>query len=134
MANEFLNALRNYRDNISELSDLEQKLHDSTVHDAVQSAAKFPYSKHSVPVDGVPPDSDLYKLQIRAQELRQEIRRAEQFVRTLPQHRLRKAVRMYYMDDNGSRITWEDVAYSVGFSSGGEALRMAIRRAIKTCS
>lgn len=131
MANQNLSLLRSYRDNVSELADIEQKLQQAEVQDAVQSAAKFPYSKHSVPVNGIPPGMEAYCLQIRAQELRLAIQKAKQIVRTLPKHRLRIAVRMYYIEDQYERITWEDVADKIGNGATGESLKKAIQREVK---
>lgn len=131
MKNKALSILQNYRNNVFELSEIEQELREATVHDAVQSAAKFPYSKHTVPVDGVPPGKDAYHLQIQAQELRQEIRQAKQIVKTLPNARLRAAAKIYYLDEHDERVTWEDVADIIGGGVTGESLRNAIKRNLK---
>lgn len=146
MANNNLALLKNYRNNVFELAAIEQELHDSIVHDAVQSAAKHPYSKHSVPVDGVPPSEDAYRKQIRAQELRQEIRKAKQIVKMLP-FQLRRAAEMYYLwpiltgceevDDEAAEHSWdhkpkwEEVADKIGNGATGEALKKAIQREMK---
>lgn len=129
-----MSALRSYRRNLFELSEVECKLRDAEVHDSVQSAAKFPYSKHTVPVDGVPSSDHAYSLRVQQQKLQREIEEAERIVRSLPNAKLRYAASIYYLDENCERVTWEDVADMVGFSSGGEALRMAVKRAVDFCS
>lgn len=131
MKNNKLKLLRSYRDNIAELLDIQQELNESTVCDSVQSSSKFPYSKHSVTIRGVPPDNEIYELQIRAQKLKQDIKDAEHFVNSLP-YRLRKAVELYYIDECLERITWEEVARETGFSGGGESLRVKIYNITKS--
>ncbi len=146
MANDNLALLKKYRANVFELFAIEQELHDATVHDAVQSAAKHPYSKHSVPVDGVPPSEEAHQKQIRAQELRQEIRKEEQIVKMLP-FQLRRAAEMYYLwpiltgcedvTDEAAEHSWdhkpkwEEIADKIGNGATGGTLKVAIHRAIK---
>lgn len=132
MANEILIALRKYRSNKVRLKYIEQRLHDATVCDSVQSAAKFPYSKHNVSVEGVPPNKEYEKIQIEAQELRQNIQTAEKFVQTLPYEHLRQAAEIYYMEDHVERETWESVADRVGFPGSGESLRVTIYNTAKS--
>lgn len=131
MKSTTLSVLRRYRSNLFELVEVEQKLRDAEVHDSVQSAAKFPYSKHTIPVNGIPSSDHAHSLLVQQQELKKEIEEAERIVRTLPDARLRYAARIYYLDENYERITWEDVANIIGGGVTGESLRSAIRRNLK---
>lgn len=131
MGNQILHTLRHYRDNKAELESIRMKLCDEEVIDAVQSAAKFPYSKHTAYVKGIPETPSVIQLRIRQRELRRDMRIAEQFADSLPQYRLQEAVRIYYLYNLPERMKWEDVAFEVGYSAGGEALRQIIIREAK---
>ena len=134
MKNQVLHALRHYRDNRAELDAIQMQLREEEVIDAVQSAAKFPYSKHTAYVQGIPDNATTIKLRTRARELRRDMRVAEQFAGSLPRHQLREAVKLYYMRDVPERYTWETVAVMVGYLGGGEALRQVIIRESKKCT
>lgn len=131
MRNQVLHALRHYRDNRAELDSIQMKLQEEEVLDAVQSATKFPYSKHTVYVQGIPENATTIQLRIRARELRRNIRVAEQFADSLPKYQLREAVKIYYMRDIPERYTWENVAGLVCYLGSGEALRQVIIREAK---
>lgn len=132
MKNQVLHALRHYRDNRAELDAIQMQLREEEVVDAVQSAAKFPYSKHTAYVQGVPDNATTIPLRTRARALRRDMRMAEQFADSLPKHQLREAVKLYYMRDVPERYTWEAVAGMVCYLGGGESLRVTISNATKS--
>lgn len=129
MRNEILHALRHYRNDKAEWEIIQMKLREEEVIDAVQTAATFPYSKHTAYVRGVPETRTTIQLRKRARELRKSMRIATQFMNSLPQERLRLAVRLKFMQAENRK--WEDVAFLVGYTSGGEALRQVIIREAK---
>lgn len=97
MKNKKTKLLKAYRTNQIELIDLECKLQSMTVRDSVQSASRFPYSKHSVTVDGVPPCESVDEIKHRIIILKNEISNAENLINSIPQYWLRKAAQMYYL-------------------------------------
>lgn len=133
MKNQVLHALRYYRDNSVELDTIQMRLREEEVVDAVQSAAKFPYSKHTAYVQGIPDNATTIQLRTRARELRRDMRMAERFANSLPKHQLREAVKLYYIRNVPERYTWEAVASIVCYLGGGEALRKNIMRYAKKC-
>ncbi len=131
MKNQVLHALRHYRDNRAELDAIQMQLREEEVVDAVQSAAKFPYSKHTAYVQGIPENATTIRLRTRARELRRDMRIAKRFADSLPKYQLREAVKLYYMKDIPERYTWESVAGMVCYLGGGEALKKSVQRAMK---
>lgn len=127
MRNEILKALKNYRDNRAELDEIQWQLRESEVQDAVQSAAKFPYSKHTITIQGVPDTVYVIRLGTRAAELRSQIRTADRFVKGLP-FRIKKAVKLKYMEDIPERMTWEKVADEIGCGETASSLKNKLFR------
>ena len=129
--NETFKFLQNYRDNKAELEEVEQLLGEERVCDAVQSASKFPYSKHTVTVEGTPETSSVIQLRKRRKELQSTMQIAEQFVKHLP-FRLRKAVQLKYIDDVPERMTWEKIADTIGGGETAASLKNKFRRCLKS--
>lgn len=75
-----LKELKDYRSVCAELDDVNEQLKSCEVVDCVQSASKIPYSKHSVPVSGLPPDDRVKSLLERQAALMACKLTVEQFV------------------------------------------------------
>ena len=77
--------LKNYRAICAELEDVTAELDSLGVTDTVQSAATPPYSKHSVPVSGLPPTDRVKTLLARQAALRAFKCEVERFVDSCPE-------------------------------------------------
>lgn len=111
-----IKELRSYRAVCAELNQTEAQLKASkmSVKDAVQSASKFPYSLHSVPVEGAVYDEELLR---RRDELISEKKRLRDFVRSIGDYRVRRALEIYCIDPLDADMeppNWEDVADALG--------------------
>ena len=77
--------LKNYRAICAELEDVTAELDSLGVTDTVQSAATPPYSKHSVPVSGLPPTDRVKTLLARQAALKTRKNEVECFVESCPE-------------------------------------------------
>ena len=77
--------LKNYRAICAELEDVTVELESLNATYAVQSAATPPYSKHSVPVSGLPPTARVKTLLARQAALRALKCEVERFVESCPE-------------------------------------------------
>ena len=73
--------LKQYRSIYAEIKDLEDELKDSYVGDSVTSASKFPYSKHTVHIEGYKPSGGTVAKLARLSELKAQKSEIEEFVR-----------------------------------------------------
>lgn len=147
MKNKKIKLLKNYRTNQAELLDLECKLQSMTVRDSVQSASRFPYSKHSATIEGVPPCEDADKIRRRVIVLKNEISDAENLINGIPQYWLRQAVQMYYIwpiltrnekvstsvekESWDHKPDWNDVADRIGAGLTVDCIKASLNRALK---
>ena len=103
--------LRRYRDNVMELQDEYHKMH----HDDMSFRSDR---------------SD------RIEELEENIECVNNFVKGIYSYRIRKAIRMYYMEDAPCKLSWEQVADVIGGGWTSNALKTEIHRLIaqKNCN
>lgn len=80
-----IDQLKNYRSICAELEDVTAELSELETTDAVQSAATPPYSKHTVPVSGLPPGDGVNALLARQAALRAFKCEVERFVGNCPE-------------------------------------------------
>ena len=128
-----LKDLRCYRVICSEIAALEDKLNRDKYHvvDSVQSAADFPYWKHSVAVEG-----DLYPYPVEP-ELRKirnlKARKAdiERYVAAVPDIKIRRCMELYFIYPCVERVTWEMVADALGDGSTGNAIKIKVSRYVR---
>ena len=108
--------LRNYRAVCAELEDVTAELDGLSTTDAVQSAATPPYSKHSVPVSGLPPTDRVKTLLARQAALRAEKLEIEGFVKSIEDYEIRRIISMRYI--NGKRQkSWQYIALKLHYRS-----------------
>ncbi|MGN1223796.1 MAG: hypothetical protein ACI4TG_01675 [Ruminococcus sp.] len=100
--------LRSYRDNIMELQDEYNKIN----HD------------------------DMLFQSDRIEELEENIKCVNDFVKGIYSYRIRKAIRMYYIEDYPYKLSWEQVADAIGGGWTSNALKTEIHRLItqKNCN
>ena len=128
-----LKELRCYRVICSEIAALEGKLNKDKYHvvDAVQSAADFPFWKHTVTVE-----ADLWPYPVEPEKQKLRVLRArkaeiERFVASVPDDKIRRCMEICFIEPCSERITWEMVADAINDGSTGDSLRMAVKRYVK---
>ena len=128
-----LKELRCYRVICSEITAIEEKLNRDKYHvvDAVQSAADFPFWKHTVTVEAdlypypvAPEKEKLCALRVRKSDI-------ERFVSSVPDDKIRRCMEICFIEPCDGHITWEMVADALRDGSTGDSLRMAVKRYIK---
>lgn len=126
--------LKRYRERKLELQDINAGISNSTIHDSVSGSKKeFPWTIGTRHVEGVP-DED-YGLLVRKSNLKAQIKEIEDFVNSIPNYHLKKAVCIYYINDVESgedKPTWEDVAEENGNGFTSKKLEVQLGRYIKS--
>ena len=126
-----IEKLKRYRELKSELEDVNQKL--QTVCDSVQGSQEdYPYILQNHHISSVEPVN--YGLLERKSDLKAQIKEIEDFVNTIPFYKVRKAVRLYYIEpiESGEdKPTWEKVADEIPDETAG-SIKMKVSRFIKT--
>ena len=67
----------------------------------------------------------------RIEELESGIERVNKFVNSIYSYNLKKAIRIYYIDERYQKISWEQVADLVGVGWTSYEFKAAIQRIIK---
>ena len=124
--------LKKYRTLKAELADLELDIKSKTLHDSVRKSKKdFPWTLGNDHIEGVP-DED-YELLIRKSDLKAKIKEVDDFVKSIPDYNLKKAVMIYYIneiEDGEDKPTWEDVADEIGNGYNSGKLKVGLGRYI----
>ncbi len=125
--------LKNYRNLKLELEDLEIKIHTLKVQDSVSGTSKYPpHIMQTHRIEGTAPEN--YSLLEHKAELKAQIREIEDFVNGIEDYKLKKAVKMYYLDpidESGDKYTWEKIADILNDGSTGESLRKKSERILE---
>ena len=131
MTNE---QLKRYRALKFELADVNTQIQLGSTQDSVQGSMKeFPWTIGTRHVEGVS-DED-YDLLVRKSNLKAQIKEIEDFVNSIPNYHLKKAVCIYYINDVESgedKPTWEDVAEEIGNGFTSKKLEVQLGRYIKS--
>lgn len=112
--------LEQYRALKLEISQLEEKISElvrqgpQETIDSVMSAANFPYSKHTVSIEGLDIEGYIKREErmqrqrvILLEKAQAEAEEIENFIASVPDARLRVIMRYYYIDGLG----WLNIAY-----------------------
>ena len=125
--------LKRYREFKLELLDINAGISNSTIHDSVSGSKKeFPWTIGTRHVEGVP-DED-YDLLVRKSDLTAQIKEIEDFLNSIHNYRIKKAIQIYYIDDIESgedKPTWEDVADKMDGGQSSEAIKKMVTRYLK---
>ncbi|MGN0614205.1 MAG: hypothetical protein ACI4JB_09955 [Porcipelethomonas sp.] len=126
--------LKKYRDLKLELEDVEMQINKLTVQDSVKGTSKYPpFIMQTHRIEGTTPEN--YGLLEYKASLKAEINEIEDFVDRIPNYKIRKAVRIYYLDEieqGEDKPTWEDVAD--GFSGEtGLSIKVKVHRFLRKC-
>lgn len=126
--------LKKYRALKFELADVNTQIQLGSTQDSVQGSMKeFPWTIGTRHVEGVS-DED-YDLLVRKSNLKAQIKEIEDFVNSIPNYHLKKAVCIYYINDVESgedKPTWEDVAEEIGNGFTSKKLEVQLGRYIKS--
>lgn len=124
--------LKKYRTWKAELNDLKLDTKSETVQESVQrSMREHPYIFGHDHVEGVP--NDKYDLLIRKSNLKAKIKEVDDFVKSIPDYNLKKAVMIYYIndiEDGEDKPTWEDVADEIRNGYNSSKLKVNLGRYI----
>lgn len=125
--------LKKYRELKFELADVNTQIQLGSTQDSVQGSKKeFPWTIGTRPVEGVP-DED-YDLLVRKSDLTAQIKEIEDFLNSIHNYRIKKAIQIYYIDDIESgedKPTWEDVADKMDGGQSSEAIKKMVTRYLK---
>lgn len=125
--------LKRYRELKLELQNINAGISNSTIHDSVSGSKKeFPWTIGTRHVEGVP-DED-YDLLVRKSDLTAQIKEIEDFLNSIHNYRIKKAIQIYYIDDIESgedKPTWEDVADKMDGGQSSEAIKKMVTRYLK---
>ena len=113
-----LEQLEAYRVNVAELEAVEDELNRRCVTIGVQSAANFPYSKHTVTQEGLPPDPRVRQLLERKARLKASCSAVERFAESIEDDEVRTVVRLRYMSQ-GRKPSWREIAFRLGYLDEG---------------
>lgn len=105
-----LDELKNYRSYCSELQEIKQELNGGT---SEESSTWLLYRK---------------------KELEDKTNAMERFVDSIPDYKIRRALRIYCidpLDENAKAIDWEDVACRIGNGCTESAIKKAVSRYFK---
>lgn len=126
--------LKRYRALKFELADVNTQIQLGSTQDSVQGSMKeFPWTIGTRHVEGVS-DED-YDLLVRKSNLKAQIKEIEDFVNSIPNYHLKKAVCIYYINDVESgedKPIWEDVAEEIGNGFTSKKLEVQLGRYIKS--
>lgn len=132
--------LEQYRNILAEIKLLEYQLKASMtqgpdyVSDTVSSAAEFPYSKHTVKIDGY--DWSRYqdrngrirdKLTQRQQAAQAEREAIEDYISGIDDSLVRQAISLKYIEG----LKWWQVAQRIGGGNSEESIKQAVSRYIR---
>lgn len=125
--------LKRYRALKFELADVNTQIKLGSTQDSVQGSKKeFPWTIGTRHVSGVP-DED-YDLLVRKSDLKAQIKEIDDFVNGIEDHKIRRAIRIYYMeplDESCEKPTWESIANKFYDGSTGDSIRISVQRYLK---
>lgn len=108
--------LKQYRSICAEIKDLEDELKGSYVGDSVTSASGFPYSKHTVHIQGYKPSGGTVATLARLSELKAQKGEIEKFVRGIKDREIKLILSWRYINGKKSP-SWQAIAMRLGYRS-----------------
>lgn len=126
-----IKELREYRAVCVALIQKRQRLANDRrhVYDAVQSASDFPFSKHTVVVEGDVYTHQGFAVMDEIAILRDKKESVERWVQSIDDFTVRRIVEIYFLRPAfGEKPTWEKVADELGDGSTGDSCRMRFTR------
>lgn len=122
--------LKRYREWKLELDEINDEINEKCIKGSVQgSMIDYPYILQNHKIGGIA-DAD-YGLLERKAEIKAQIKEIEDFLNSIHNYRIKKAIQIYYIDDIESgedKPTWEDVADKMGGGQSSEAIKKMVTR------
>jgi len=126
-----IEKLKRYRELKTEFEDIQQNM--PIAQDSVQGSQNdYPYILQNHHIGGVEPKD--YDLLERKSELESQIKEIEDFVNTIPFYKVRKAVRLYYLepvDESGNKVNWNTIASSFNDGTTEYSIKKCVSRYLK---
>ena len=109
-----VNELKQYRSICCEIREINIKLKDSTVYGAVRgSDSEFPYTQHTVSLQGVTSTKDNIRLLTRLDKLSKQKEHIERFIDGINDSLTRRIFEYRYITGN-KRLSWQAIAFKIG--------------------
>ena len=106
--------LSQYRSIAAEIVENEERIRESTLRDSVRgSSSEFPYTSHTVSIEGLDDSGDNSRLLKRQNELKRRKRRIEDFIDNIPDSETRRIFRYRYIVGK-RRQSWQRIAVKIG--------------------
>lgn len=125
--------LKRYREWKLELDEINDEINEKCIKGSVQgSMIDYPYILQNHKIGGIA-DAD-YDLLVRKSNLKAQIKEIEDFLNSIHNYRIKKAIQIYYIDDIESgedKPTWEDVADKMDGGQSSEAIKKMVTRYLK---
>ncbi len=106
--------LKQYRNLKKEISNLESRIHNAVLRDTAQgSMSEFPYTKHSIKLEGVPDEDNTYRNQLLESKIncRLEFNKLNDFINSIEDSQLRQIFRYKFVDGRSNQ--W--IALKLGY-------------------
>lgn len=128
-----IEKLKNYRNLKSELEDVKAEIDSLKVTDNTKGSQKdFPYILCNHKIEGVTDEN--YSLLEYESDLKAQIKEVERFVDAIPFYKVRKAVKMYYLepvDESGNKANWNAIAGSFNDGTTEYSIKKCVSRYLK---
>ena len=125
--------LKQYRTMKLELEEVSSKIDEKCIKDSAAGSMKdFPWILQNHSLSGVA-DED-YSLLERKLELKTQIKAVDDFVNKIPDRKIKKAIKIYYMnplDDSCEKPTWKGIANEFKDGSTENSIKKSISRILK---
>ena len=108
--------LKQYRSICAEIRDIESEIDGSYAGDTVQSGSRFPYSKHTVRIEGYVPDGGTVSALARLAELKHRKKEIEEFVDEISDKEIKLIILWRYIKRN-KPLSWQAIAMRLGYQS-----------------
>ena len=120
--------LSQYRSIAAEIVENEERIRESTLRDSVRgSSSEFPYTSHTVSVEGLEGSGDNSRLLKRQGKLKRQKRRIEDFIDNIPDSETRRIFRYRYIAGK-RRWSWQKIAVKIGGGNTADGVRMIHNR------
>lgn len=107
--------LKQYRSICAEIKDIESELDGSYAGDTVQSGSRFPYSKHTVRIEGYVPDGGVVSSLARLSELRHRKQEIEDYINGIADNDMRYILCQKFMKGKSNL----SIAIKLGYADEG---------------
>lgn len=115
--------LKQYRSVCAEIQEINIKLKDNTVFGTVRgSDSEFPYTQHTMSVQGITSTKDNIRLLSRLDRLTKQKENVEDFIDSIEDSLIRRIFRVKYIEGSVKR-KWIQVAMIIGGNNTADGIR-----------